>query len=452
MASATPSSSSFPRKRESSDSDSRKAKTLDSGSSLRDVRNDEQKRSHSGPIPTRLGNVVNFKRGYDLPEASRRPGPYPVISSAGISGYHDEFKCRGEGLVTGRYGTLGEMHYYDGKYWPHNTALYVTDFKGNVPKYVYYLLSCLGQMNTGDKSAVPGVNRNDLHELSIPLIDDTRQQQKIASVLSALDAKIDLNQRINAELEALAKTVYDYWFVQFDFPDANGRPYKSSGGAMVWNDALKREIPAGWSAVPLAGLGSFRNGINYDPSIGGDATARIVNVRNVSASTVFIESGDLDSLELDQDNIDRYLVTDESILIARSGIPGATRMMQPCPPNTIYSGFIIGLTVDEPLHKLLLFFRLKQLESALLSQSSGSILKNVSQDTLKEVSVALPNDKSTVEKFNATVEPMFEKVSSNQHESRELSALRDWLLPLLMNGQVRVGAIARQDGFPLSRE
>jgi type I restriction enzyme S subunit len=271
-------------------------------------------------------------------------------------------------------------------------------------------------------------------------------------VLSALDAKIDLNQRINAELEALAKTVYDYWFVQFDFPDANGRPYKSSGGAMVWNDALKREIPAGWSAVPLAGLGSFRNGINYDPSIGGDATARIVNVRNVSASTVFIESGDLDSLELDQDNIDRYLVTDESILIARSGIPGATRMMQPCPPNTIYSGFIIGLTVDEPLHKLLLFFRLKQLESALLSQSSGSILKNVSQDTLKEVSVALPNDKSTVEKFNATVEPMFEKVSSNQHESRELSALRDWLLPLLMNGQVRVGAIARQDGFPLSRE
>lgn len=206
------------------------------------------------PTATRLGDVVNFKRGYDLPASARRPGPYPVISSAGISGCHDEYKVSGEGIVTGRYGTLGEMHYYNGDYWPHNTALYVTDFKGNIPKYVYYLLSCLGHLNTGDKSAVPGINRNDLHELMIPLIAGRAEQQKIAGVLSALDAKIDLNNRINTELEAVAKTIYDYWFVQFDYPDAHGRPYKSSGGAMVWNDTLKREIPAGWGAVQLGNV------------------------------------------------------------------------------------------------------------------------------------------------------------------------------------------------------
>ena len=84
------------------------------------------------------------------------------------------------------------------------------------------------------------------------------EQQKIAAVLSTLDAKIDLNNRINAELEALAKTIYDYWFVQFDFPDAHGRPYKSSGGAMVWNDTLKREIPAGWETVRLGELGRLQ--------------------------------------------------------------------------------------------------------------------------------------------------------------------------------------------------
>ncbi len=425
--------SSSPRKRGSSDFDPVEAKTLDS----RFRGNDEQREK---PLPTRLGDVVNFKRGYDLPESTRHPGPYPVISSAGISGYHDNFKVRGEGIVTGRYGTLGEMHYHNGDYWPHNTALYVTDFKGNIPKYVYYLLSGLGHLNTGDKSAVPGVNRNDLHELVIPLIAERGVQQKIAAVLSAVDAKIDLNNRINAELEALAKTIYDYWFVQFDFPDADGRPYKTSGGVMVWNETLKREIPAGWDAKRLEELGALKNGINYDPSIGGDATAKIVNVRNVSSSTVFVQADDLDLLELDQSNINKYLVTDDSILIARSGIPGATRMMSPCAPNTIYCGFIICLKVTDPVNRNAVFFRLKQIESALLSQSSGSILKNVSQDTLKEISVALPVDdsQSDLQTFNDVIEPLFRKITMNSQQNLELTRLRDWLLPLLMNGRVRV--------------
>ena len=85
-------------------------------------------------VHKRLGDLLNLKRGYDLPESQRRPGPYPVISSAGITGYHDEYMVDGQGVVTGRYGTLGEMYYVDGKYWPHNTALYVTTFKGNDPK------------------------------------------------------------------------------------------------------------------------------------------------------------------------------------------------------------------------------------------------------------------------------------------------------------------------------
>ena len=213
----------------------------------------------SNAVPKRLGDLINLKRGYDLPENQRREGPYPVISSAGITGYHDDYMVEGVGVVTGRYGTLGEMYYVDGKYWPHNTALYVTTFKGNDPKYIYYLLSCLGRIRTSDKSAVPGVNRNELHELAIPAITDRNQQKKIAAVLSALDTKIDCNNRINAELEAMAKTLYDYWFVQFDFPDANGKPYKSSGGKMVYNATLKRDIPAGWRATTLASITPISN-------------------------------------------------------------------------------------------------------------------------------------------------------------------------------------------------
>ena len=109
-------------------------------------------------------------------------------------------------------------------------------------KYIYYLLKCLGNIKTSDKSAVPGVNRNDLHEMAIPYIEG-KKQEKIAAVLSALDTKIQVNNRINAELESLAKTIYDYWFVQFDFPNEDGKPYKASGGEMVYHP----ELTANWN-------------------------------------------------------------------------------------------------------------------------------------------------------------------------------------------------------------
>lgn len=208
----------------------------------------------------RLGDLITLKRGYDLPEKVRVVGPYPVISSAGISGYHNEFKVEGPGVVTGRYGTLGEMYYAEGRYWPHNTALYVQDFKGNDPKYIYYLLGCLGRIRTSDKSAVPGVNRNELHEMEIPAISDPSVQLKVRKVLETIDKKIALNNRINAELEAMAKTLYDYWFVQFDFPDANGKPYKTSGGKMEYNATLKREIPGGWNVKTLSQIANITMG------------------------------------------------------------------------------------------------------------------------------------------------------------------------------------------------
>ena len=210
--------------------------------------------------PKRLGDLITLKRGYDLPEKDRIDGEFPVISSSGISGYHNDFKVEGEGVITGRYGTLGKMYFVDGKYWPHNTALYVKDFKGNDPKYIYYLLSCIGRIRTSDKSAVPGVNRNELHEMAVPAIEDKQSQIAVRNLLWAIEEKIDLNNKINAELEAMAKLIYDYWFVQFDFPDANGKPYKSSGGKMVFNEELKREIPEGWTNKKLSQIANITMG------------------------------------------------------------------------------------------------------------------------------------------------------------------------------------------------
>ena len=159
---------------------------------------------------TTLGKLIEFQRGYDLPKSNFKKGNVPVISSNGILGFHDEYKVKGPGITIGRSGTVGLPHYINENFFPHNTALYIRDFKGNLPKYIYYLLKTLSLNDRGSGSGVPTMNRNHLHPLRVSAYLDFSYQQKIASVLSSLDSKIELNNRINAEFEALAKTLYDY--------------------------------------------------------------------------------------------------------------------------------------------------------------------------------------------------------------------------------------------------
>ncbi|NQM38382.1 restriction endonuclease subunit S [Streptococcus suis] len=262
-------------------------------------------------------------------------------------------------------------------------------------------------------------------------------QVEIVKLLTKIDQKIALNNQINEELEAMAKTLYDYWFVQFDFPDENGNPYKSSGGKMVYNDQLKREIPEGWGVKQLGELCEFRNGINYEKSEAGDTLSKIVNVRNISNSSTFVTTYDLDSITLDRRRIENYLVTDRTILITRSGIPGATRLVSDIPANTIYSGFIIGATVANLNLFYYVFYHLKNIEMLMSNQSAGTIMKNISQTTLSEIRIAIPN-KEIQKVFSNQVRSLLDVIENNLKQNQELTQLRDWLLPMLMNGQVKV--------------
>lgn len=391
------------------------------------------------PAATRLGDIVNFKRGYDLPEAARRRGPHPVISSAGISGWHDEYKASGEGVVTGRYGTLGEMHYYSGHYWPHNTALYATDFKGNDPKYVYYLLTCLGRLNTGDKSTVPGVNRNDLHELVIPLITGKAAQKDIANVLSTIDAKIDLNNRINAELEALAKTIYDYWFVQFDFPDANGRPYRSSGGKMIWNKTLKRKIPAGWGAGSLDDLGQIVGGSTpstANPGHFGKDMIPWITPKDLSNNkgNKFIARGETDVSEAGRRSASLALYPAGTVLMSsRAPVGYLAIALNPVTTNQGFKSFIPSKGYGTSF----VYYTVQRSLPAIIQYASGSTFVEISGGVLKSVRAVLP-DETVAKAFCSRLEPIVARQRQAELENVGLTRLRDWLLPLLMNGQVRV--------------
>ena len=165
---------------------------------------------------TSLGEVIELKRGYDLPQRKRTPGDIPLVSSSGVTYYHTEAKVRGPGVVTGRYGTLGEVFFVPSDFWPLNTTLYVQDFKGNDPRFVSYFLRGLDFSAYSDKAAVPGLNRNHLHRAVVRYPSDIAEQRAIAHVLGTLDDKIELNRRMCETLEAMARALFQSWFVDFE--------------------------------------------------------------------------------------------------------------------------------------------------------------------------------------------------------------------------------------------
>ncbi|MCL6351564.1 restriction endonuclease subunit S [Pectobacterium polaris] len=384
----------------------------------------------------RLGDLLTLKRGYDLPEKVRVVGPYPVISSAGVSGYHNEFKVEGPGVVTGRYGTLGEVYYVEGKYWPHNTALYVQDFKDNDPKYIYYLLSCLGRIRTSDKSAVPGVNRNELHEMEIPAISDIFVQIKARKILEIIDKKIGLNNHINAELEAMAKTLYDYWFVQFDFPDANGKSYKTSGGKMVYNATLKREIPVGWSASNILSLADLLGG--------GTPTKTKPEYWNGSIPFFTPTDSDKNVYSLyTQDTITDFglknsstrLFEKNTIFITARGSVG--RLALNSVPMAMNQS-CYALRAKKDISFAFLYYLVKELIHHLEVKATGSVFNSIVSNDIKYTNLALPDNIYLIDEYARKIEPVFEKIELLTKENQQLATLRDWLLPLLMNGQVTV--------------
>lgn len=147
----------------------------------------------------RLGDVLELRRGFDLPKSKREKGCVPVYSSSGISGYHSVSAVDGPCLVTGRYGTIGQVFYSEKPCWPLNTSLYATEFKGNNSRFLYYFLKTLPWESYATASAVPGINRNHVNAIPVCL-PDLECQVGIASLLGALDDKIALNNRLNGYL------------------------------------------------------------------------------------------------------------------------------------------------------------------------------------------------------------------------------------------------------------
>ena len=260
------------------------------------------------------------------------------------------------------------------------------------------------------------------------------KQQKITSVLSSLDAKIDLNNRICRELESLAKTIYDYWFVQFDFPDAKGRPYKTSGGKMVWNETLKREIPAGWGESDISAAAEVAGGATPSKAIPSYWHGNIPFFTPTDASGSVFQLTTEDSITQSAlDSCSSELFEKGTVFITARGSVGrlaiagcAMAMNQSC----------YALKPKTPSTYPYVFLHAKTLIHYLKVKASGSTFNSIVTNDIEWTRLVSP-EPGAIAEFCKTVRPMFDRIEAAHRENLELSQLRDWLLPLLMNGQVK---------------
>ncbi len=258
-------------------------------------------------------------------------------------------------------------------------------------------------------------------------------QAKIAAVLSALDAKIDCNNRINAELEAMAKTLYDYWFVQFDFPDANGKPYKSSGGKMVCNATLKREIPEGWCATTLASITPISND-SLNPADFPEKKFKHFSIPVFDATNTY-------GLELGESiGSNKFTVLGTDLLVSKLN-PWFSRVIYAMDEaNQICSTELVVWRCPTNALKnfLYLIATSPQFIAHCVQSATGTSNSHKRVNPTVMMRFDLRYQKEVAEKFGQKISPILVKLIINQRENQQLAELRDWLLPLLMNGQVTV--------------
>jgi type I restriction enzyme S subunit len=393
---------------------------------------------------TTLGEVLELKRGYDLPSRDRCEGPYPIVSSSGVSGYHSQAMAKGPGVVTGRYGTIGHVFYIPQDFWPLNTSLYVRDFKGNDPRFISYFLRTLNFLAYSDKAAVPGLNRNHLHmaEVSIPPVPE---QKAIAAVLGTLDDKIEVNRNQARVLEGIARAVFRSWFVDFDpvRRAATGEPIGLPHDFAVLFpkrlvDSPIGEVPEGWKVGTLGELLSLsRDAI--DP---GEHPNEEFDHFSIPA----FDAGQMPSRDRGATiKSQKFVVTVDCVLVSKLN-PRTPRVWLPPTADSrrqVASTEFLVCKGDAASHTSREFVYCMTTSESLVehltthaSGTSNSHQRVRPQDFLSFRCVQPPAH--VLRAFTQMGSPIFGRIAVSRAQSATLAAVRDALLPKLISGDLRI--------------
>lgn len=362
--------------------------------------------------------MVTLHRGFDLPSGQRHEGSVPVVSSSGITGYHDEPKVQPPGVVTGRYGTLGEVFFVEEPFWPLNTTLYVSDFHGNDERFISYFLQCQSLAARDRASAVPGINRNVLHRLPAkrpPL----QTQRKIAAILCAYDDLVENNTRRIKLLEEMAQRIYREWFVDFRFPGHEKVPLV---------DSELGPLPLGWEVQPLFDVADITFGFAFKSTLfNDDEGLPVIRIRDIPTGESATRTA--------EDAGERYLVSDGDILV---GMDGDFHMGRWAAGEAWLNQRVARFRVaSESICRYSLFLALEKPISDWNQAIVGTTVAHLGKRHLELIKVPTPpiwlGARAAV-----LLDPLFDLEIRLRKATRQLRATRDLLLPRLISSEVDV--------------
>lgn len=406
----------------------------------------------------KLGDICKIYSGgdkpdkvYDIPSKEYNIPIYGnALDNEGLYGYTNYSVINDNSItISARGSNCGVSFYRDKPYVPIVRLLSLIPNEDIVDsKYLYYVIKNRPFKSSG--SGQPQITIPQVSECEIDIVDDLLIQKRISSLLYDIDLKIKNNNKINEELEKVAKTIYDYWFLQFDFPDENGKPYKSSGGKMVWNEELKKEIPEGWEVGNINNYiakdkggdwGKEKEEGNYINKVtclrGADFPAIIGNSQLVAPVRYILDK-----------NMYKVLKDGDLIIEISGGSPTQStgricyinkNLIERFNTDIITSNFCKAIELKNYNYLYWFYIQWQKIYySNVLFKYEGKTtgIKNLLFDMfISDYKIVMPPDK-LITKYNDSVSAMFDQIQKNQKESQELSHLRDFLLPLLMNGQI----------------
>lgn len=339
-----------------------------------------------------------------------------------VLGYHTALATPDERIVTGEYLNAFMHSSYIQKYFELNAT-------GSGMRYTLSLQT--------------------LHDIPV-LAPDLNTQHKIGTLLSNIDHKISVNREINRNLEDLAKQIYDYWFVQFDFPNEEGKPYKSSGGKMVWNETLKREIPADWEVKKLnACLKHINTGLNpRDNFVLGNGSIKYITVKNLTTDGTIDFSG-CDLIDENARTIvhERSKISKGDILFASITPLGRCYIIQEQPEKWDINESVFSIRPNQQIitpEYLYCYLTSEWFMKKAEKEATGSIFAGIRMAALNAMTIIVPDEK-VLKRFSSLIKPIFEQKDKLFNEIQHLTKLRDKLLPLLMNGQVTLNSYLSDD-------
>lgn len=345
------------------------------------------------------------------------------------------FPRKGDVLISAA-GTIGKSVIYNGEdaYFQDSNIVWIEHDQSIVlNEFLYYLLNSI-QWIPSKGSTIFRLYNDDIRNKEV-FIPSIKEQREIVSVLSSIDRKIELNRAINQNLEAMAKQLYDYWFVQFDFPNEDGKPYKSSGGEMVWNEKLKRNIPVGWHCGNLFEIAVFTNGLACQKFRAKDdeESLPVIKIREmhdgISDDTEEVTSNIPESVKVYNGDVLFSWSASLEVMLWAYGLGGLNQ-------------HIFKVTSANDFPKSFYYFQLLDYIDVFkkVAEARKTTMGHITQDHLQQSTIAIPDNKDIAVRFEELISPIFEQVVKLHEEISNLTKQRNELLPLLMNAQVSVNS------------